>query len=307
MVVRFMEWKRREWREEACLVVRASFNRKIRFSIIQRDASFSGPKGAARPIFEEKSVEKWFPLLFLRFSPLRLEIFTTTAIDRSVFFPHFFRFTIEKSYWNIWTIERERETKREFDRCCLKSFFKGNEETKDLFPRVIRVSKNMGGKKKLWMRKISTATSMFRRRLFRFFMENWTGGADCFEMFEIPLLIEDKPDDSRTTVKRAQLDYSLVIPIPLSRTSRPLVITIKVLITFKLARPSGCLEFRIVIWIGPWTRLAFSMKRLRDFALPSRTDTSNQRNNRASTTIIFQSVFPFLPLSFEIRKNNEIT
>lgn len=90
MVVRFMEWKRREWREEACLVVRASFNRKIRFSIIQRDASFSGPKGAARPIFEEKSVEKWFPLLFLRFSPLRLEIFTTTAIDRTVFFSHFF-------------------------------------------------------------------------------------------------------------------------------------------------------------------------------------------------------------------------
>lgn len=51
-------------------------------------------------------------------------------------------------------------------------------------------------------------------------------------MFEIALLIEDKPSDSRTTVKRAQLDYSLVIPT-LSRTSRPLGITIKVLITFK--------------------------------------------------------------------------
>lgn len=116
------------------------------------------------------------------------------------------------------------------------------------------------------MRKISTATWCFVVVCFDFSSKSGREAylTDCFEMFEIPLLIEDKPGDSRTTVKRAQLDYSLVIP--LSRTSRPLVITIKVLITFKLARPSGCLEFRIVIWIGPWTRLGFSMKRLRDFA-----------------------------------------
>lgn len=73
--------------------MRASFNRKIRFSIIQRGASFSSPKGAARPIFEEKSAEEWFPLLFLflllSLSPLdlRLEIFISIA---SYSFPHFF-------------------------------------------------------------------------------------------------------------------------------------------------------------------------------------------------------------------------
>lgn len=39
-------------------------------------------------------------------------------------------------------------------------------------------------------------------------------------MFEIPLLIEDKPGDSRTTVKRAQLDYSLVIPLSRIAASR---------------------------------------------------------------------------------------
>lgn len=75
--------------------------------------------------------------------------------------------------------------------------------------------------------------------MFRF-LDGKLGGkrrADCLEMFEIALLIEDKPGDSRATVKRTQLDYSLVIPT-LSRTSRPLGITIKVLITFKLARPS---------------------------------------------------------------------
>lgn len=118
--------------------MRASFNRKIRFSIIQRGASFSSPKGAARPIFEEKSAEEWFPLLFLflllSLSPLdlRLEIFTSIA---SYSFPHFFRFRIKKSCRNIWTIERETKDSK---RCSLKSFFKDNEKTKDLFPRIIR-------------------------------------------------------------------------------------------------------------------------------------------------------------------------
>lgn len=181
-------------------------------------------------------------------------------IDRIVFFSPFFRFRIKKSCQNIWTIERETKDSK---RCSLKSFFKDNEKTKDLFPRVIR---KISEKKNSECEKFQRQLGCFVVVCFDFSSKSGREArlTDCFEMFEIPLLIEDKPGDSRTTVKRAQLDYSLVIP--LSRTSRPLVITIKVLITFKLARPSGCLEFRIVIWIGPWTRLGFSMKRLRDFA-----------------------------------------
>lgn len=56
-------------------------------------------------------------------------------IDRIVFFSPFFRFRIKKSCRNIWTIERETKDSK---RCSLKSFFKDNEKTKDLFPRVIR-------------------------------------------------------------------------------------------------------------------------------------------------------------------------
>lgn len=66
-----------------------------------------------------------------------------------IFSPFFSIYNREKLLKYLDNRERERETKREFDRCFLKSFFKGNEKTKDLFPRVIRVSKNMGGKKKL--------------------------------------------------------------------------------------------------------------------------------------------------------------
>lgn len=138
---------------------------------------------------------------------------------------------------------RERETK-DSKRYSLKSFFKDNEKTKDLFPRVIR---KISEKKNSECEKFQRQLGCFVVVCFDFSSKSGREArlTDCFEMFEIPLLIEDKPGDSRTTVKRAQLDYSLVIP--LSRTSRPLVITIKVLITFKLARPSGCLEFRIVI------------------------------------------------------------
>lgn len=56
-------------------------------------------------------------------------------IDRIVFFSPFFRFRIKKSCRNIWTIERETKDSK---RCSLKSFFKDNEKTKDLFPRIIR-------------------------------------------------------------------------------------------------------------------------------------------------------------------------
>lgn len=64
-----------------------------------------------------------------------------------IFSPFFSIYNREKLLKYLDNRERERETKREFDRCFLKSFFKGNEKTKDLFPRVIRVSKNMGEKK----------------------------------------------------------------------------------------------------------------------------------------------------------------
>lgn len=81
--------------------------------------------------------------------------------------------------------------------CSLKSFFKDNEKTKDLFPPcIIRVFKNIGEKKKILNAKnfngnfdvSSSFVPIFHRKIGR-----EARSTDCFEMFEIPLLMEDKP------------------------------------------------------------------------------------------------------------------